>query len=77
MTTKLQRARKRTAKGRSLKRIVRQIADELLSVNYGTSCQMMGNRLAVMQGQYPKEKNLGGRCREVVEKVIMRHLSNI
>jgi hypothetical protein len=66
----------KTTNRRCLKRVVRQIAHELLTVNNGDANAQTGNRLAIMQGIYPNEKNLGGRCREVIEAVIMRHLSN-
>jgi hypothetical protein len=66
----------KTPNRRCLKRVVRQIAHELLTVNNGDANEQTGNRLAIMQGIYPYENNLGGRCREVIEAVILRHLSN-
>ena len=62
---------------RCVHRVVRQIADELLSVNYGLPYgAIMGDRLAIKK-QTPKgERDLGGRCRNAIEDVLLRHLSN-
>lgn len=62
---------------KTIDRLVREIADELFTVFTGTKHQEMGNRLAVMQGQHGKEKNLGGRNRPSVEEALRRHLSEV
>jgi hypothetical protein len=58
-------------------RLVENIADELFAVDVGLKGQEMGNRLAVMQGKYPNEKQLGGRNRSSVEEVLRRHLARV
>jgi len=58
-------------------RLVENIADELFAVYVGLKGQEMGNRLAVMQGKYPNEKQLGGRNRSSVEEVLRRHLARV
>ena len=63
-------------KARSLNRLVRQIADELLSLNYGHPSQEMGDRLAIKKADGNTERELGGRCRRAIEAVLLRHLSN-
>lgn len=64
---------KRTTK---LKRVVRQIADELLTVNYGHPSAETGERLAIKKTVGQTEIELGGRCRQSIEMVLRRHLSN-
>ena len=46
-------------KARSLHRRVRQIADELLSLNYGHPSQEMGDRLAIKKQYGDAERDLG------------------
>lgn len=75
-TSKSPKARSRTAKGRSLKRVVRQIADRLFTVSYGTKDAEEGTRLAVMKGNMPHETHLGGWCRSAAEMEIEAVLSN-
>lgn len=58
----------------SVGRIVRQIADELLSVNYGQTSWEMGDRLAVKKADGVLERELGGRNRKSIEDVLTRHL---
>lgn len=59
-----------------LHRMVRQIADELLTVNYGQSSAETGDRLAIKKADGNTERDLGGRCRQSIEMVLRRHLSN-
>jgi hypothetical protein len=63
-------------KARSLHRRVRQIADELLTVNYGHPSAETGDRLAIKKQYGDAERDLGGRCRKAIEAVLVRHLSN-
>jgi hypothetical protein len=64
-------------KARSLHRRVRQIADELLTVNYGHPSAETGDRLAIKKQYGDAERELGGRCRNAIEAVLLRHLSNV
>jgi hypothetical protein len=73
-STKTNVERRRTAG--SLDAVVRQIADELLTVNYGHSSAETGDRLAIKKADGKTERDLGGRCRHSIEMVLRRHLSN-
>jgi hypothetical protein len=59
-----------------VQRLVRQIADELLTVNYGHPSAETGDRLAIKKADGQTERDLGGRCRQSIEMVLRRHLSN-
>lgn len=65
-----------SANKRRLHGVVRQIADELLTVNYGHPSAEIGDRLAIKKSDGNTERDLGGRCRQSVEMVLRRHLSN-
>jgi len=56
--------------------MVRQITDELLTVNYGHSSWEMGDRLAIKKADGVLERDLGGRNRKSIEDLLKRHLSN-
>lgn len=58
----------------NLKRVASEIAEELLTMNPGEANAETGYRLAIMAGDYPDERNLGGRCRGAVQEVIIKHL---
>jgi hypothetical protein len=74
--TKQSKTSARARKARSLHRRVRQIADELLTVNYGHPSAETGDRLAIKKQYSDAERDLGGRCRRSIEAVLLRHLSN-
>ena len=59
-----------------VQRLVRQIADRLFTVSYGTKDAQKGERLAVMKGKMPHETHLGGWCRSAAEREIEAVLSN-
>lgn len=59
-----------------VQRLVRQIADRLFTVSYGTKDADKGTRLAVMKGKMPHEIHLGGWCRSAAEREIEAVLSN-
>lgn len=59
------------------KKLAREIARNLLSMDYGTRHEATGDRLAIMKTKLGREKELGGRCKEVVESVIYKHLKKI
>lgn len=56
------------------KRLAREIAKNLLSMDYGTRHETTGDRLAIMKQELGREKELGGRCKAVVESEIYKHL---
>ena len=66
-------------RGKSVRveRLVRQIADRLFTVSFGTKFAEKGTRLAVMKGNTPHETHLGGWCRSAAESEIEAILSNV
>lgn len=57
-----------------MQRLVRQIADELLTVQCGHSSWEMGDRLAVKKADGFLDRDLGGRNRKSIEEVLKCHL---
>ena len=62
---------------RRLRNLAHTIAKELLTVSLGRGRNETGTRMAIMQGVYPREKNLGGRDRICMEEEILSHLSKL
>ena len=54
--------------------LARQIAEELMTMNFGTSMAKTVERIALMKETPNGEKDLGGRCRWSVEGVILKNL---
>jgi hypothetical protein len=46
-------------------------------VNYGHPSAETGDRLAIKKQYGDAERELGGRCRNALEAVLLRHLSNV
>jgi hypothetical protein len=46
-------------------------------VNYGHPSAETGDRLAIKKQYGDAERDLGGRCRNAIEAVLLRHLSNV
>lgn len=57
------------------KQLAQRIALHLLTMNFGLPTAKVGNRMAIMLGKHPNEKNLGGRCRNDIERIIFEHLA--
>lgn len=68
------RYKSKTAEQAAVKRTARLIADRLLTVSYGSKHAEKGTRLAVMKGEIPNEKHLGGWCRSAAEREIVNVL---
>lgn len=64
------RYKSKTAERAAVKRTARLIADRLLTVSRCTKHAEKGRRLAVMKGEMPNEKHLGGWCRSAAVREI-------